>query len=228
MKTKTKSIKEFYKAHTPRMLEETKLPERIGKYLEAEHIFLSKAIKRDSVVLDVGCGLGRDLEFASRIAKKAIGIEYSPQLIRKIKERAGGGNLELIRADAENMPLPDSCVDMAMCMYNTIGNMRNPAKVIGEMSRVTKTNGILLLSLYSERFSVGERISFYKSCGLTIDKVQGNTVHTLDGFFSNVFSEEDMAGMLHRLGLLQFEVRKISEIGLMIKVKNSKKTSPTP
>ena len=44
----------------------------IKDWLERENLYLRKNIKKDSIVLDVGCGFGRNIKAILNIAKKII------------------------------------------------------------------------------------------------------------------------------------------------------------
>ena len=198
------------------MLETDKLPKKIARYLRAEHEFLLKIITPDSVVLDVGCGFGRDLLFVSKITTRVVAVEFSLPLIRKAR-----GNVKdavILFADARQIPLEDDSVDISMCMYNTLGNMEEPVKVIREMLRVTKNNGTVVISLYGKPFSIEERCVFYKSCGLTGLKVEGEVISTAEGFFSRVFCDDELEGLLLSAGIHNFVKHKISEIGVIIEI----------
>ena len=52
-------------------IEKSNLPS-IKVWLEKENKHLKRIIKKDSVVLDIGCGLGRNIKAIANIAKKII------------------------------------------------------------------------------------------------------------------------------------------------------------
>lgn len=100
-------------------------------------------IKRDMTVLDIGFGLGFPaIEVASRLGHscKVYGIDPWKAAIQRAKKKIsifGIDNIELIEGVAEDIPLPDSTVDMIIS-NNGINNVQDINKVLGESFRVAK------------------------------------------------------------------------------------------
>jgi ubiquinone/menaquinone biosynthesis C-methylase UbiE len=61
-------------------------PPLINDWVQKETLWLQKNIKRGSIVLDVGCGWGRDLKVIAKIIKKGIGIDNDPKIIKEAKK----------------------------------------------------------------------------------------------------------------------------------------------
>lgn len=65
-------------------------------------------------VLDIGCGTGFHLPLFAADAAHVIGAEPHPPLVAAARERVAGlGNVEVIEALAQELPLPDGGVDVA-------------------------------------------------------------------------------------------------------------------
>ena len=97
-------------------------------------------------VLDLGCGAGLDLYlYAEAVGSlgKVYGLDLSSAMIAKAKRNMvalGIGNVELLCAPADSIPLPDASVDLVTA--NGIFNL-SPEKdaVMRDMHRVLKPGG---------------------------------------------------------------------------------------
>lgn len=58
-----------------------------------------------------------------------------------------GQNLKLLNAEGENLPLKDKSIDIIFCT-NVLDHCRNPGKVISEVRRILKDDGIFYPSLH--------------------------------------------------------------------------------
>ena len=101
-------------------------------------------------VLDIGCGAGADLLIAARKvgpSGSAIGIDMTDamrELARSSAAAAGFANVEVYRADATALPLPDASVDAVIS--NGVFNMvPEKDKAFAEILRVLRPGGRLQL-----------------------------------------------------------------------------------
>lgn len=103
------------------------------------------------VVLDLGSGGGIDvLLSAGRVGPsgKAYGLDMTDEMLelaRRNQREAGVENVEFLRGEIENIPLPDSSVDVIIsnCVINL--STDKPA-VVAEMARVLKPGGRIGIS----------------------------------------------------------------------------------
>jgi ubiquinone/menaquinone biosynthesis C-methylase UbiE len=97
--------------------------------------------KKISNVLDIGAGNGIFLDIVKEFNKKIItlGLDMSPEHVKTLRKK---GHIS-IHADAEKIPLENESVDMIF-LFSVIEHFYD-SKVLNEIKRVLKPDGILLL-----------------------------------------------------------------------------------
>lgn len=96
---------------------------------------------RGATVLDVGCGTGYHLPGLSAEAAQVIGVEPHRDLVALARRRCGGlGNVRILQSTAQDLPLPDSSVDVAVARWAYFfGPGCEPG--LRELSRVVRHGG---------------------------------------------------------------------------------------
>ena len=190
-------------------------PERI----EREWPFLAQ-ILADSpsrAVLDLGSGGGIDvLLSAQRVGPtgKAYGLDMTDEMLKLAREnqrKSGLSNVEFLRGEIENIPLPSETVDVIIsnCVINLSADK---AQVIREAHRVLNPGGRFAVSDVVLRGDLPEPV--LKSMGLWTGCVSG-ALHEDEyrrlllaaGFTdvsiepTRVYSDEDVKALLDSAGL---------------------------
>lgn len=112
-------------------------------------------------VLDLGCGTGALLEsiYNLNITEKLSGIDLSPNMIEEAKNKIGA-NARLYIGDAENLPFEDDVFNTVIC-NDSFHHYPSPDKVIKEVSRVLKEDGIFIIGDCWQPAGARQIMNFY-------------------------------------------------------------------
>ncbi len=129
-------------------------PPRVRQYFEAEINYVLQKIGSDELVLDLGCGYGRIIPMLAKRAKSVIGIDTSFSSLSMGKEMLSKiSNYNLLQVNAVHLAFRDRSFDVVICIQNGISAFHVDQKnLIKESMRVTKPNGKIFFSSYSEKF----------------------------------------------------------------------------
>ncbi|MCD4759326.1 methyltransferase domain-containing protein [archaeon] len=108
--------------------------------------------KKNQNILDVGAGTGR---FSILLAKQGHNItclDQSKEMLEILdkKSKQEGLNLSLIKGDALKLPFQDNIFD-ACVSIRVLWHFKNPEKLLEEMIRVTKKDGIIIFDLLNKK-----------------------------------------------------------------------------
>jgi ubiquinone/menaquinone biosynthesis C-methylase UbiE/uncharacterized protein YbaR (Trm112 family) len=92
-----------------------------------------------STALTVCGGSGLDAEFLARAGARVVLTDISLGVLRQAAERARrfGLDVEIVVADAENLPFRDDSVDIAY-VHDGLHHLERPALALAEMARVSR------------------------------------------------------------------------------------------
>jgi len=123
----------------------------LWRSVEAKHL---STVDLKRPILDIGCGWG---EFAQAFGEKIdMGVDIAP---RDLYVAAKGGMYKnLTLADARELPFADNSY-LSIISISTFEHIPNPKKLLREMYRVLKPNGILAITMETEEV---DKNTFYR------------------------------------------------------------------
>jgi 2-polyprenyl-6-hydroxyphenyl methylase/3-demethylubiquinone-9 3-methyltransferase len=127
---------------------------RITQYLDAELNHVLENIRPRDSIIELGCGYGRVLPKLAAKAGWVIGIDTSAATLELAKETVKTmPNCSLLRMDAAKLGFQDRAFDCVVCIQNGISAFHMDKQVlISESVRVTRPDGNVLFSSYSDKF----------------------------------------------------------------------------
>jgi SAM-dependent methyltransferase len=100
---------------------------------------LATLLAIDSVVLDIGCGAGHDLDLLAAHGLVAVGLDASTVMVDESRRRGHGA---LVRGDGATLPFADGAFD-ACRIERVLMHVDDPAEVLAEIYRVLRPGGFL-------------------------------------------------------------------------------------
>jgi SAM-dependent methyltransferase len=164
-------------------------------------------------VLDVGCASGYgSAAIAARgpAGRTVIGVEPDSQLAETARTRFPW--LEMISADASELPFPDDCAD-AMLLLDVIEHVEAPEQVLGEAARVLRQGGTLIVTVPHKGLTRHlDALNIYESLRRTRPSLPPHDeglLATEDGEHRH-FTADELAEMFGA----QFTIEEIARTGL--------------
>ena len=121
-----------------------------SRFSENEGAFIRARIAATDNALDLGCGTGRWTELLAQICASTVGVDISARMIERAEEKLTRQNLSASFhiADMAALPFPDSTFDVVVSMLALMHIApESRARVFGEISRVLKPGGRLILGV---------------------------------------------------------------------------------
>jgi len=154
-------------------------------------------LKPGEIVLDLGSGGGIDVLLSARRVGptgKAYGLDMTDEMLalaNENKRKAGIENVEFLKGEIENIPLPDNSVDVIIsnCVINLSADK---AKVLREAFRVLKPGG---------RFAVSDVVTR----GEMLPEIRESVLAWV-GCIAGALEENDYRSKLAAAGFTQIEV----------------------
>jgi len=213
-KAKTKSILEYWQNYIKNS------DPLIKDWLKKENNYLKKNIKKNAIVLDVGCGFGRNIRVITAIAKKIVAIDNNKPLCEKIiKKLSEFRNVDFFCKNAKKIHFGDNTFDYVICMGNTFGDFgKDKLKILKEMKRVTKKGGKIFVSVYSEK-ALDIRKKEYRRIGIKIKEISNGTIYTNNHLVLEQFDKEKLKKIFNS-AKLKVKIIELNPISYLCKAVN--------
>jgi ubiquinone/menaquinone biosynthesis C-methylase UbiE len=200
-------------------------PPGVEQYLNAEIRTVFEKIKPGDNVLELGCGYGRILKelFGSNAILTGIDISH-PNIHYAREDYLSGYPCQLVTMDALSLGFYPETFDLVYCTQNGISAFAvDPAALMLEAIRVTRSGGRALFSSYSEKFWE-ERLHWFQMqsaeglLGEIDDDRTGNGVIVCkDGFRATTYNKKDFEKLAGKTGH-KFEIFEIDASAIFCEI----------
>jgi SAM-dependent methyltransferase len=103
-------------------------------------------------VLEVACGSGPGLGLIAKRARKVVGGDFDPEIVR-IARSHYGDRLEIRQLDAQDMPFEDNSFDVVI-LLEAVYYLPEPEKFVSEARRVLRRGGTLYICSANREWSL--------------------------------------------------------------------------
>jgi alkylated DNA repair protein alkB family protein 8 len=170
------------------------------------------SLKTDSIVYDLGCGNGRNMDHGSL---KFIGIDNCENFVSICKNK----NLSVINSNITKIPLNNNSADAIICIavFHHLSSTENRIKSLLEMKRLVKPGGKILISTWSINQPQKTRRTF-NNYGNNI--VLWNSYGKLYERYYYIFKLDEIKELIKRVGLiiLNYDYSCGNEIFTLMKI----------
>jgi 2-polyprenyl-6-hydroxyphenyl methylase/3-demethylubiquinone-9 3-methyltransferase len=184
-------------------------PPRVQQYLEAEIEHILENVKPSDHILELGCGYGRVLKRLINYAELIVGIDTSLESLELAKKHIPETDTcELYQMDAINLEFGNEIFDVTFCIQNGISAFGvNQKKLIDEAIRVTRKEGKVLFSSYSEKLW-DDRLKWFQLQSqngligeIDYNKTSDGEIVCKDGFRATTVTFEGFKSLTENLNL---------------------------
>ncbi|HYN99946.1 MAG TPA: arsenite methyltransferase [Actinomycetota bacterium] len=160
-------------------------------------------LSEGEVVLDLGSGGGIDVLLSARRvgpAGKAYGLDMTDEMLELARRNAAEGgveNVEFLKGQIEDIPLPDGSVDVVIsnCVINLSSDK---SRVLAEASRVLRPGG---------RFAVSDVIA---DAGM--DEATRRDMEQWTGCIAGALTRDEFLGLLEAAGLENATIEETNRV----------------
>ncbi len=153
------------------------------------------SFKENSLIYDLGCGNGRNMNHGSL---KFIGIDNCENFIKICNEK----NLQVINSNITKIPLQNNSADGIICIavFHHLYSNQNRLDALLEMKRLIKTNGKILLSVWSiDQPKKTHRV--FNNYGNNIVLWDNNNGKIFERFYY-IFKLDEIKKIINKVGLI--------------------------
>lgn len=185
------------------------------EWMKKDVLEIKKFLKKEFVVLDVGCGWGREIKELAPFCKRIVGVDDDPKEVETAKSYLKDiPNIVLLIRNAQKIDFPDESFDIIISLGNTLGNLRESKEIVlREMKRLVDKDGKILISVYLKG-NTFERAEAYKKIGLKIREIKDGKIIFEGGEASEEFSKNELKKLFEKVGL-KVKFKDINSIAVL-------------
>jgi SAM-dependent methyltransferase len=163
---------------------------------------LKPLLRKDSLVLDAGCGDGKMTEGLARLSD-VVGCDFSREALLKLRgQRDLDVDVNLVECDITNLPFAGEKFDLVSCVH-TLSHLHSEERMLAarQISRVVASGGHVFVEVFGRgdlRFGEGEEMEAF-------------SFRRGDGITTHYFQEGEIPSLF-------LDLERVSEIGSMRRV----------
>jgi SAM-dependent methyltransferase len=112
------------------------------------------AVREGASALDLGCGAGTYVRLLAGLGYRAVGLDYSLPSRGRARRADPGGKGRYLAGEAYGLPFGAAAFDLVLCI-GVMQALSDPAHAIGEIARVLRPGGVLILEALNGRGLAG-------------------------------------------------------------------------
>ncbi len=145
---------------------------------------VSGLIGAEDAVLECACGTGLLTGVIAGRCRTLTATDFSAKMLKQAEKNcAGFDNITFARADITALDYPDNTFDKVVA-GNVIHLLDEPVKALGELDRVCKKGGMLIIPTYMNRDKAGQTGGFVSAVGKAgADFKRQFTTESYEAFF---------------------------------------------
>lgn len=183
------------------------------QYVKEEAERLAEILKGAGHVLEAGVGIGRTIPHIAPHVEKLTGIDQSEGMLAQARKAAKGHpNVDIIHSTLEEAAdrFPAKHFDLALCLWNTIGNVKSDTDVLKALARVSRRG--IVLTVHAKG-NLEKRREYHAAINAPIARIDSDeTIHTANGLISRAYSEADLHRLAASAGLRVKDLQKLAGV----------------
>ena len=199
-------------------------PPEYQEYIRQETELLREKVRGAKRILEAGVGIGRLIPELAPIVGEFIGVDSAQRMLEESKKVAANfQNTKIEKVDLENLSkfFSEKYFDFSLCVWNTLGNVKDETTVLNELERITKNN--ILITTYLKG-TLEHRKNWYKTVGVEISEIdeENEIFYSKSGLKSKSFSPEEMKKLADEAGLKVTDFKVLSDVMLWTELRSLK------
>ncbi|KYG74813.1 methyltransferase family protein [Roseivirga ehrenbergii] len=125
-----------------------RLTSHVNEYYTYEHLhryYFAMDFIQNKCVLDVASGEGYGVSLMANLAQHVIGVDIEKEAITHAQNTYQKENIVFVEGDIRSLPFENGSFDIITC-FETIEHITEHDQAMGELKRVLRPNGALLIS----------------------------------------------------------------------------------
>lgn len=165
-----------------------------------EHVirFVKRNFSPEKVILDYGCGAGRNSVALAQEGYQMVAMDYTDEAIHLVESKAGGLNISVVKNDGFNVPLEPGSIDGIIAVGSLFCNKkRENAQILSNLKNVLKPDGKIWVNWRTTRDSLCHEGEYLGEGLYKLGKGTGR-----EGCSYFFCDEKDLTDMYEEAGLL--------------------------